>query len=94
MIYRETLLSIATLLAYVPLSREEVNSLVADVPKGQAMLLLQSYLLATQDFSSELVERVLSGSGKERRNLFCKEMLQMRGKKEYLDDEERYLQWK
>jgi hypothetical protein len=56
--------------------------------------LLQGYLLSTQDFGSKFVERVLGESGKERRNMFCKEMLQLRGKREYLDDEEKYLQWK
>ena len=58
------------------------------------MLLFQAYLLSTQDIGCKLIERVLAGSSRERRNVFCKEMLQVRGKREYLDDEEKYLQWK
>jgi hypothetical protein len=40
--------------------------------KGQSLLLYQAYLLSTQEIGSKLIEKVLAGSGRERRNIFCK----------------------
>ena len=50
--------------------------------------------MSTEDIASNYVDKILSNSTRERRNLFCKEMLHLRAKKEYLDDEVRYDQWK
>ena len=55
---------------------------------------MQAYVMSTEDIRSEFIDSILEKSNKERRNMFCKEMLHLRGKKEYLDDEERYISWK
>lgn len=94
MIYKDLLLSLSTLLAYVPLPKEEVDQLVKERSKGEGLLLMAAYVMSTEHIASEYVQRILSGSSRERRNIFCKEMLVLRSKKEYLDDEEGYLQWK
>ena len=51
---------------------------------------MQAYVMSTEDIRSEFIDNIIEKSNKERRNMFCKEMLHLRGKKEYLDDEERY----
>ena len=58
------------------------------------MLAIQSYALSTVSTGGELVARILRESGKDRRNTFCKELLGLRGKKEYLDDQEQLMEWK
>jgi hypothetical protein len=93
-VYRDLLLSISTLLAYVPVPLGDLLALAESLPRPQTLLLLQAQVLATLEIGSSLVERVLRESGRERRKVFCKEMLLARGKKEYLDAEEQAQQWK
>jgi hypothetical protein len=94
MIYKDLLISLSTLLSYVPLPLPSIERIAQSVPKGQSLLLMQAYVMSTEDIGSPFVGRILSGCTRERRNLFCKEMLHLRGKKEYLDDEQRYSQWR
>ena len=94
MIYKENMLSLATLMAYAPIQRKELDELVKPLTKGQSLLAIQSYALSTVSTGGELVARILRESGKDRRNTFCKELLGLRGKKEYLDDQEQLMEWK
>jgi len=87
MIYKELMISLSTLLAYVPLPLSIIEKIADKVTKGQGILLLQAYVMSTEDIGSPFVNRILNSATSQRRNLFCKEMLQLRGKKEYLDDE-------
>ena len=81
MIYKDILVSLSTLLSYVPLKVEVIEKISNNVSKAQSILLLQAYVMATEDIGSKYVDQILSLSSKERRNLFCKEMLHLRGKK-------------
>ena len=94
MFYRDLLVSISTLLAYVALEEAEVEKLAGELPKGPKLLLYSCYVLSTLRIGSKLGATVLKEAGKERRNTFCKELLTTRGKKEYLDGEEVVSQWK
>jgi hypothetical protein len=64
MIYKEVLLSLSTILAYVPVPLPEIESMSKSLSKGQSLLLFQAYLLSTQDIGCKLIERVLAGSGR------------------------------
>ena len=48
---------------------------------------MQCYVLSNIDIGSSFVGKILKDSGKDRRNIFCKQLLSIRGKREYLDDE-------
>jgi hypothetical protein len=47
MIYKELLLSLSTLLAYVPLPLEQIKQILSEVNKGQELLLMQAYVMST-----------------------------------------------
>lgn len=94
MIYKDLLLSLSTLLAYVPLGSDGLAQLLVSSTKGQGVLLMAGYVMSTQQIGSEYVVRILQESSRERRNIFCKEMLVLRGKNEYLDDHKGYQQWR
>lgn len=72
MIYKEILLSLSTLLAYVPLPLEQIKEILGEVNKGQGLLLMQAYVMSTEDIGNTFVEVILNGSVSARRNMFCK----------------------
>ena len=47
MIYKDLLISLSTLLAYVPLPLNVIEKIVDKVSKGQGILLLQAYVMST-----------------------------------------------
>jgi hypothetical protein len=47
MIYKELLVSLSTLLAYVPMTHSQIESLIDKCPRGQDMLLMQAYVMST-----------------------------------------------
>lgn len=52
MIYKDLLLSLSTTLAYVPLTPEHIQSLREKCSKGQDLLLMQAYVMSTEDIAS------------------------------------------
>lgn len=59
MFYRDLLVGISTLLAYAPFSEAEVEQISLSLPKTQALLLLQSYVLSTLKIDSKFVAQIL-----------------------------------
>lgn len=59
MFYKDLLVGISTLLAYAPLTEPEIDQLSLQLPKTQALLLLQCYVLSTLEIGSKFVERIL-----------------------------------
>jgi len=72
MIYKQLLFSLSTILAYVPLSEEEVNKLSINLSKNQSIMLMQAYVLSTMNIGCNFVSKILKDSGRDRRNIFCK----------------------
>ena len=72
MIYKDLLISLSTLLAYVPLAKPIIKKIISKVSKGESLLLMQAYVMATEDITSEFIDQILSTTTRERRNLFCK----------------------
>ena len=72
MIYKDLLLSLSTTLAYVPLAPEHIQSLREKCSKGQDLLLMQAYVMSTEDIASPYLEQIMSMSTTARRNMFCK----------------------
>jgi hypothetical protein len=72
MIYKELLVSLSTLLAYVPMTHSQIESLIDKCPKGQDMLLMQAYVMSTEDIASPYLEKIMGSGSSARRNMFCK----------------------
>ena len=62
MIYKDLLISLSTLLSYVPLPLAVIESMADKVGKGQGILLLQAYVMSTEDIGSPFVARILNTS--------------------------------
>jgi len=54
--------------------------------KGKILLLYQCEELALLKLDKDGTTFILNESTKDRKNIWCREMLALRGKKEYLDD--------
>jgi hypothetical protein len=63
--------------------------------KSKRALLLQAYLLAENaELSPQVVREVLKISQKERKVVWAREMMLIRGQREYFDNEETYEAWR
>ena len=47
MIYKDLLISLSTLLAYVPLPQPLIKKIIEKVSKGESLLLMQAYVMST-----------------------------------------------
>ena len=64
MIYKELLVSVSTLLSYVPLPLSLVQTICSSVSRGQCLLLMQAHVLSTEDTGSAFVEDILANSSR------------------------------
>lgn len=93
-LYKPLLKILATFFRYRVETFDKLNQSETE-DKNRRALLLQAYLLAENvELKPELVKEVLKISSKDRKNLWAREMLLIRGQREYFDNEKTYEVWR